>query len=166
VGMVLVGRLLSATELRGVLDDPTLIDGLLYGDLEDEDAEMPEPQLDIDKSWHGIHYLLTGSAWEVGEGAGAAILGGDPIGEDNGYGPARLLPPDAVQAVAAGLQGLDPETLRTRFDPEAMEQADLYPAIWSESDVFDTYLLPYFAELSRFYQAAAVDGAAVLLVLT
>lgn len=104
VSMVLVGRRLSGVELQGVLDDPTMVGRLLYGDIDDEDAQMPEPDLDIDKAWHGIHYLLTGSAWEIGEGAGAAVLGGDTIGED---GPARLLSSDTVRAVAAGLEGVE-----------------------------------------------------------
>jgi hypothetical protein len=43
MGMELIGRRLSADELRAVLDDPTIVDTLLYGDLDDEDAEMPDP---------------------------------------------------------------------------------------------------------------------------
>ena len=58
MGMELIGRRLAADELRAVLDDPASADTLLYGDLDDPDAEMPEPGLDLDKSWHGIHYLL------------------------------------------------------------------------------------------------------------
>ncbi len=41
---------------------PTTVDTLLYSGLDDDEAEMPEPELDLDKSWHGIHYLLTGTA--------------------------------------------------------------------------------------------------------
>lgn len=96
--------------------DPTAVDTLLYGDLDDE-AEMPEPELDLDKSWHGIHYLLTGTDWQIGEGAGAAVLGGDELGQDGGYGPPRLLGPDTVRAIAAALDALDVEALRARFDP-------------------------------------------------
>jgi Domain of unknown function (DUF1877) len=165
--MVLVGCRLSAPELQAVLDDPTRVGALLFGEFDDdEDAEMPEPELDVDKAWHGIHYLLTGTAWEIGEGAGAAILGGDEIGDDNGYGPARLLSPDAVRAVAAGLDAMDIGTLRSRFDPDAMAAADLYPDIWSGSEEFDEYLMPHFTELCRFYRAAAANGQAVLLALT
>jgi hypothetical protein len=38
-----------------VLDAPTTVDALLYGDLDDDDAEMPDPDLDLGKSWHAIH---------------------------------------------------------------------------------------------------------------
>ncbi|MGW4155458.1 DUF1877 family protein [Micromonospora chersina] len=85
--MVLIGRRLSTEELAAVRADPTAVDALLYGDLDDDEAEMPEPELDLDKWWHGIHYLLTGTDWQIGEGAGAAILGGAEIGQDGGYGP-------------------------------------------------------------------------------
>ncbi|MFG1780510.1 DUF1877 family protein [Micromonospora sp. NPDC049051] len=77
MGMELIGRRLSADELRTVLDDPTMVDPLLFGDLDDDDAGMPDPELDLNKSWHGLHYLLTGTAWQIRDGAGAAILGGE-----------------------------------------------------------------------------------------
>lgn len=165
--MVLIGRRLSAEELAAVRADADVVEALLYGDLDDDQAEMPEPELDLDKAWHGIHYLLTGTVWEAGEGAGAAILGGAEVGEDGGYGPARLLDPEAVRAVAGGLDGLTVDALRARFDPAAMKAADIYPDVWSNgTDEFDDYLAPHFAELCRFYRAAAANGQAVLLALT
>jgi len=165
--MELIGRRLSSDELRAVMDDPTTVDALLYGDLDDDDAEMPDPELDLDKSWHAIHYLLTGTAWEIGDGAaGAAILGGDEVGEDGGYGPARLLDPEAVRAVATGLDALDVETLRARFDPDAMAAAEIYPSIWANEPAEFNGYVAHFAELRRFYRAAAENGQAVLLAIT
>jgi hypothetical protein len=166
VGMELVGRRLSSDELREVLDDPTMVDALLYGDLDDEDAEMPDPELDLGKSWHAIHYLLTGTAWEIGDGAGAAILGGEEIGEDGGYGPARVLDPASVRVVAAELDAMDVETLRARFDPDAMAAAQIYPDIWAGGAVEFNGLAVHFAELRRFYRTAAENGLAVLLAIT
>lgn len=166
MGMVLIGRRLSADELAAVRADPTAVDALLYGDLDDDEAEMPEPELDLDKSWHGIHYLLTGTAWRIGEGADAAILGGAEIGQDGGYGPARLLDQSTVRAVATALDALDVEVLRARFDPEAMAAAEIYPAIWTNGvDELD-YLMSHYTQLRRFYHAAAANGQAVLLAIT
>lgn len=166
MGMVLIGRRLSAEELAAVRADPTAADTLLYGDLDDDEAEMPEPELDLDKSWHGIHYLLTGTAWQIGESAGAAILGGDEIGQDGGYGPPRLLDPHTVRAIATALDALDAETLRARFDPQAMAAADIYPAIWTNGTNEFDYLMSHFTDLRRFYRAAAANGQAVLLAIT
>ncbi|WP_245620706.1 DUF1877 family protein [Cryptosporangium arvum] len=79
--MQLIGRRLSSAEARVLLDDPTTVETLLYGDPDDD--EMVQPELDLGKNWHALHYILNGSAWGIGEGAGAAILGGVEVGEDN-----------------------------------------------------------------------------------
>src|SRR5262245_28760066 len=61
------------------------------------------PALDIEKTWHAIHFLVVGDAWEVRaqEPATLCILGGEELGDDGGYGPARLHGPAAVAAIAA-----------------------------------------------------------------
>ncbi|MDG6105235.1 YfbM family protein [Dactylosporangium aurantiacum] len=167
MGMDLIGRRLSAGELRAVLADPAAVDELLYGDLDDDEADMPEPELDLDRSWHVVHFLLTGTAWEVTQGAGEAVLGGVEIGEDGGYGPARLLDAATVRRIAAALDTLDVDALCARFDPAAMTAADLYPDTLrlGPGDV-RSFLDPYLADLRRFYATAATNGEAVLLAIT
>lgn len=69
-------------DLEGDLAD---LAEILFGDLDDEDAEMPEPGVDLDEAWHGVDCLLTGTAWDLGDGpAGEAILGGEEIGRGPG----------------------------------------------------------------------------------
>ena len=60
---------------------------------EDEDAD-PDNRVDLDKAWHCIHFMLTGSTYDVTQPLGGAVLGGDGVGDDLGYGPARILDPD------------------------------------------------------------------------
>ncbi|MEU4693940.1 YfbM family protein [Actinoplanes sp. NPDC023714] len=164
MGMELIGHRLSGADLQALLDDPSTVEKILYGELDDDDAEMPEPELDLDKSWHAVHFLLTGTAWGIGDDpAGAAVLGGMEIGEDGGYGPPRYLVPDDVRAVSAALDRLGDDTLRARFDPAALDAADIYPAGWSGTDVEG--LLVHLAELRAFYRAAAGNGEGVLLAL-
>lgn len=165
MSMVLVGWRLSSDEVKSVTDDPATVEALIYGDVEDDDAEMPDPELDVDKSWHGIHYALTGTAWQVGPGAGAAILGGDEIGEDNGYGPPRLISAEQVQSIAEDLRELNIDSLRSRWDPVALEDADIYPGFWA-AVTFDSYVVPNLLALRDFYLSAAADNQAVLLALT
>lgn len=165
MGMVWIGRRLSTSELQAVLDNPTEVTELLFGNLNDEAAETPKPVVDLDKAWHGIHYLLTGAAWSLGDGpAGEAILGGEQIGGDQGYGPVRLLRPEAVGRVAAALRGVSIEELRSRFDPDAMTAAEIYPDMWTRDD-FDEYLARYFTELRDFYAEAAANGQAALIAI-
>jgi hypothetical protein len=66
MGMIFVGRRLAPDQSAGLQTG-----SLLHG--EDEQGSG----LDLDKAWHGIHFLLNGSAWETAAGAGEAVLGGD-----------------------------------------------------------------------------------------
>ena len=167
MGMIFSGRRLSAAELQAVRTDPTVAGALLFDDrYADSDSNRDPERVDLDKAWHGIHYLLTGTVWEIGDGLGAAILGGEPLEERGGY-PPRLLDPETVRTVAQALAAVDVDMLRARYDPAAMTAAAIYPDIWDEGDeAFDTYLAPHFLALRRFYQAAAADGQAALIVIT
>lgn len=51
-------------------------------------------------------------------------------------------------------------------DPAALCGAQIYPEIWYESDVFDTYLAPNFVSLNGLFLAAADQEQAVLLAMT
>lgn len=55
-------------------------------------------QIDLDKSGHGIHYLLTGSDGEGDPPLNLLVSGGKTIGDiEVGYGPARALTSQQVQ---------------------------------------------------------------------
>ena len=155
MGMIFEARRLTAGQAAVLEADPAAAAAL----------EQEGDVLDLDKAWHGIHYLLTGSAWEIPPGVGEAVLGGEPIGEDAGYGPPRLLGADRVQVVAAALREVTAETLGVRFDPGALLAAEIYPQVWDEDD-FASYLLPNFLSLRDFYLTAAERNADVLLVIT
>ena len=54
-------------------------------------------ELWLDKAWHGIHFLLTGSAWEGDEPLNFLVTAGEPIeGTDSGYGEDRLFTSEQV----------------------------------------------------------------------
>jgi uncharacterized protein DUF1877 len=55
-------RALPDLELQALFADPSRVEGLLYESLLGGVANGNE--LDVDKAWHGLHFLLTGSAWE------------------------------------------------------------------------------------------------------
>ena len=94
--------------------------------------EDPQPPtgLDIEKAWHGIHYLLNGTPFTANGPLGAVILGGQDIGSDLGYGPPRVLTAPQVREVSQALMALPPDHLPKRFDPKAMDSADVYPTVW------------------------------------
>src|SRR5205814_8154308 len=61
VGMVASFRRASDQEIARLLAHPDQIESFLYDESLGEDEDLSD--LDVDKAWHGIHYLLTGSAW-------------------------------------------------------------------------------------------------------
>lgn len=119
-------------------------------------------ELDLEKSWHALHYLLTGRPDEAPPPLGNAILGGTEIGEDIGYGPARFLSPVQVREVAAALASISTEELARRFNLEAMVRANVYP-VRDESEL--ELAQQYFERLSRFYAHAAAAGNAMILYI-
>jgi len=131
-------------------------------------TEVGDTEVDLDKAWHGIHYLLTGSAEPNGTLASKVIMGGEDIGPDQGYGPAQLLYPEEVKAIAQLLEQTNPETLRGRFKPKEMTRADVYPSvIWErDGDQALKYLLEDYKKLVAFYKRAAERRQAVIFAIS
>lgn len=84
-----------------------------------------EPALDLEKSWHVLHYLLTEN---IGPTAPPAdlLLTGEELGGDVGYGPVRLHDASATRAFADFLEGLDAPTLVGRVNIDELQQAGVY----------------------------------------
>jgi Domain of unknown function (DUF1877) len=125
------------------------------------------PSVHLEKSWHGLHYLLTGSAGASGVPLGFLLEGGREVGADLGYGSPRLFEPDEVQSLNAALAPVTDDELWSRFDPEAMEADGVYPLIWDEGeeDLRDEYVT-YFQELKKVVAQASVGGMGLLVVLS
>jgi hypothetical protein len=114
---------------------------------------------DLDKAWHGIHYMLTRTAWEGDPPLNFILLGGSEVGRiDVGYGTARVFTSAEVQALHAALAPIDEALLRQRFDPPEMMKLEIYPEIWdrdpAEDDTF-AYCAEYFGTLKEFVAGAA-----------
>ena len=131
-------------------------------------AEVGDTEVDLDKAWHGIHYLLTGSADSNNTVASKVIMGGQDIGPDNGYGAAQLLKPAEVKAIAKLLEATTPEVLRQRYKPQEMTRAQIYPGvIWErDGDKALDYVLKDYEMLVAFYKRAAERGQAVIHVIS
>ena len=122
--------------------------------------------MDVDQSWQAIHYTLNGDPWSGEAPLGLVVLGGEDIGEDMGYGPARYLTATQVQDVAAALDAIDPTAFGSRFDGQALDNADVHPQMWGEDPAEGLdYALHHYSQLRTFYQTAAQRGDAMLLYL-
>src|ERR1041384_6815447 len=61
-------------------------------------------ELDIGEAWHGLQYLLTGTAWEGAAPLDFLVRGGEDVGDiPSDEGTARLLPPAQVKALSTAL---------------------------------------------------------------
>jgi hypothetical protein len=130
------------------------------------EARRRGDEIDIEKSWHGLHFLLTGKQ-EGGDAPACYLLhGGRRIGKvDVGYGPARALMPADARRFADFLQSLSADELRRRFDPDRMTELKLYPDIWDEGDEAFDYLYENFVSLRDFMIAAREARDAVIIYL-
>jgi Domain of unknown function (DUF1877) len=122
--------------------------------------------LSLDKAWHGVHYVLSGTV-EPGKALlSEPVLGGTEIGEDfSGYGPARFFTAAEVVRLAGALG--DPKTERDasdRYDPQRMSELQIYPFGWDEEDNRE-WIFDAFRDLRAFYSEAAENGRAVVTCL-
>lgn len=136
-------------EIEG-LDDSDVFGG--------DEAEV----LDLHKSWHMLHYLFTGTAWEGPAPANLLLKGGRAVGEDAGYGPARIVDPKATAAFNAFLERLDVERLKEKLDLQEMARLEIYCADDPSDDgaiaELEDDLDEYFPALQAYVAAAAKRG--------
>jgi Domain of unknown function (DUF1877) len=132
---------------------------------EKEKEEGVYDVLSLDKAWHGVHYVLSGSVEPDDSLLGQAVLGGTEIGEDfSGYGAARCFTAGQVEALAALLA--DPhaeEEASDRYDPQRMTELHIYPFGWDSGG--RQWILESFRKLRGFYSDAAANGRAVVTCL-
>lgn len=133
---------------------------------EDEyDTLVPEQLVDIDKAWHAIHFLLTGTIGHPVMPAGA-LMAGEPVSDELGYGPARLLNPVEVRQFHAVLASKPDDFVEKTLDFDALHEAKVYPAIWDRRDPEHIgYVSYHFGTLRVFFAGAAQAGDAVVQVL-
>jgi hypothetical protein len=201
MGMTCSLRRVSEDEIRRLLESPDEVADFLLGDetpppsprrrgllgfllrltpisIEDPGERTPpdrpaHDEIDIDKAWHGLHFLFTRTAWEGDLPAAFLLCGGDELGggEEIGQGPPRAHRPEAVQRIAEFLAHLSREELERRFDPARMKQLEIYPdVIWTRpaapGDSPLEYLLANFDSLKIFLAGVAARGDGVIVYLT
>ena len=125
---------------------------------------------DLDKAWHGVHYLLTGTAWAGEPPLDFLVAGGQPVGaEDLGYGPGRVFSSADVRRIHAAVAAVSDEELAGRYSPESMKHADIYPNIWDRpAEVGDAreYVMSYVTTLREFLTNASRGGMGMLVYLS
>jgi hypothetical protein len=84
-----------------------------------------EHALSLEKSWHMLHFLLTGRVDPSGI-PGDLLLTGEALGEDLGYGPARLHSNTTTREFSRFIETQDLAALQARVDLEDMSERVVY----------------------------------------
>ncbi|HOP99918.1 MAG TPA: YfbM family protein [Acetivibrio clariflavus] len=159
--MSMIGNYLLVDEetINGIKSGKIDISEFLY-DTEHSDDEY----LDIDKSWHAIHYILCGQTWEGELPYYNAVLGGTEINdEDVGYGPARYLTPSEVKEVYEAIKDITEDEFKSKFDYEELAENEIYPQFDSNDDA--DYVWSYFVEVQEIFRKASINGKYMLMYI-
>jgi hypothetical protein len=125
-------------------------------------GRSPVEDLDLEKSWHALHFLFTGKAEGGLEPMAFMLIGGEDVGEDGWGDPvARLFSPAEVEKIDAFLSALTADSLASRYDPERMTTLEIYPGGW-DADAFE-HLEESFEDLRRFVRGAVDAGDWVIV---
>ncbi|MCP4377147.1 MAG: YfbM family protein [bacterium] len=168
--MSMIGNFVAINDadFTKLTNNPKDIEVYLYPE-EDDFENVGEKNIDIDKAWHAIHFILTRSQWEGDPPASDVILGGQEYGPDVGYGPARILHKDKVVKVAEYLNALPDNCIASGYDVSMMLENEIYPDFWGEledggAEILE-YVEEYFSEVKNFYTFAAQKGLHVIKYL-
>lgn len=167
--MSMIGNflLVSDQELASLHGDPATVHALL--DVRVYEADSALDYVDVDKAWHAVHFMLTGTAWDENPPLDFIGVGGTPIGdEDVGYGPARALNPNALRKLAQALEPITPETLLMAYDPAKMDELEIYPSGGWVSDGPKAgedmgYFTGAFSDVKTLVLKGAREGRAMLV---
>lgn len=131
---------------------------------DDSVAVDPEKTLDIEKAWHGLHFLFTGTADEGSEPACYMVKGGQELDDE---GVARGLRPQQVKRFADYLTSLTEADLDERYNPERMTALKIYPFDdWNQRSIDEEprqWLHDVFRELRDFVKRAADAGDGLVI---
>ncbi len=158
-------RRVSQRVVDNLFAQPERVRAVLYPST-NETAIDDDLRIDVDTAWHALHFLLSGSREPVDKPLGF-VLGGTPVGDDLGNGPARVLGSTEVRRIAAALALVNVDTLRGRFDPAVLQQQQIYPAQWNtpgKANTFDA-IAEAFDVLKDFVTTTAQAEAGMIVYL-
>lgn len=125
-------------------------------------------RFELDQAWHILHFLLSGSGTEGPGPAAFLISGGDDIGPDRGYGPARLVGPELSRQIAGLLHAQSFEGFDAAYVASKIETADIYWQAASEPAERQRQvdeLWRVAADLRAFFADTAQVGHATLVCI-
>ena len=161
--MAMMGNLRPASdaEIERLLANPADITRFLYG----ADAGESE-RVVLNKAWHAIHFVLTGSRLQGDEPLNFLVSEGTPVGEvDVGFGPARVLTSGQVRRIAAALASVDPDEIARRVDLHKFDAEAIYPGNWQRNGYGTDYVVSNYREMRELITRTADQGHGLVLYI-
>lgn len=162
--MSMIFNILRVTEneLESYLKNSSLLEERL-DKIEEGDTRL----VDIDQSWEGILFLLTGQNLEqLDHPLGKALFSNQVIDQqqDLGYGPGHYLAPDQVKELNDKLAAISTDNFRKGFDAGKMSEIGVHPNIWTHESALD-YLSEYFESIQEAFALASKNDEAIITFL-
>lgn len=158
--------------------DRDLIDRLLQLDDDDLTEELNEigntlrhPVLDIDATWDGLHFLLTGKSVAVplkNSPLSEAIIGTHHFNDSDRNDFITYTLHEELHPITEALLGVEKEALWERFDPVRFSCSKIYPDIWTTRSKEELFSLLYetgWERLTAFYRQALQDEKCVIICI-
>jgi hypothetical protein len=115
-----------------------------------------EDIFDIDKAWHGIHFILNSRFSTEVAPFDFLLRGGNPLTPDNNCNDIigldlpdmRVFESIQVKAISMAMASVTEDEFRKRYQPEVMVARQVYPGGWEERNQFVQWLLAKYLKFS------------------
>jgi hypothetical protein len=134
----------------------------------DYDPANDRPHCDLEGTWHGLHFLFTGTAWDGDAPSCYLVQGGKEIGDADELGYSVLQALDSAQArqFAGFLRSLSREMLQRRFDPQRMTALQISPGLWDVADSRLDHVLSSYEDLRSFVDSTVETRSGLIVYVT
>ncbi len=125
--------------------------------------------LDIYRTWHGLHFLLTGNPWHGDPPFSKIVLGGTPlITPEKEEFRVLYLRPEEVREVLGAILKIDQDVLWSNMDLRLFRYEGITPTYWwndgNEQGVEELKMA--FQDVLLFFQSAERKGNGIIFHLT
>ena len=121
--------------------------------------------MDIDKAWHGLHFLMTGTAWAGDPPLNFILAGGTEAASEDGS-TTRLYLSNELREINRALKSVDRSQLQSAYNPSAMLKLNIYPGIWQRDAHGFEYCIDHLAALKKFIAGAEQSGLGMVTILS
>ena len=141
-----------------------LFKGGTLTNVQSHDPSPPPPPFDgsetcdLDQAWDVLGWTLSGGRKPDSVFNFIYGEGGRPVFPEEAEMPIHAFVNADVARIADAFVDVHEDVLRTRFDPEKMAAADVYPGVWDEDVEEIDLFVERFRELRRFVYRTADKG--------